>query len=68
MEKKKVFQPIVNKKALFDYEVMDSLEAGIELTGAEVKSIRLGQASLKESHVVLTQSRIGFIECDHYSI
>ncbi len=29
-----------NKKALFDYEVLSSYEAGIKLTGAEVKSIR----------------------------
>ena len=30
----------LNKKALFDYEIADSFEAGIQLTGAEVKSIR----------------------------
>lgn len=35
-----------NKKALFDYEVLDSLEAGIVLTGDEVKSLRAGQGSL----------------------
>jgi SsrA-binding protein len=55
MEKKKVFQTIVNKKALFDYQVLDSLEAGVELTGPEAKSVRLGQVSLKESYVALTQ-------------
>ena len=35
-----------NKKALFDYEVLDSLEVGIVLVGSEVKSVRAGQISL----------------------
>ena len=37
----------VNKKAKFDYEILDTLEAGLVLTGGEVKSIRSGSASLK---------------------
>ncbi len=49
--KAKGFQPIENKKAHFDYIVTDTLEAGIELKGWEVKSLRLGRASLKDSHV-----------------
>ena len=35
-----------NKKAYFDYEILDTIEAGIVLTGDEVKSIRAGHASL----------------------
>ncbi len=35
-----------NKKAFFDYEILDTIEAGIVLTGDEVKSIRAGHASL----------------------
>ena len=35
-----------NKKARFDYEILDTLEAGLVLTGQEVKSIRSGQAKL----------------------
>lgn len=35
-----------NKKAFFDYEILDKLEAGIVLTGDEVKSLRLGHCSL----------------------
>jgi len=42
-----------NKKALFDYEVIESLEAGIELTGAEVKSIRAGGANFAGARVLL---------------
>lgn len=39
-----------NKKALHDYHVVEALEAGIALTGPEVKSIRGGKASLAESY------------------
>ena len=38
-----------NKKARHDYFVEDSLEAGIVLTGTEIKSIRAGRCSIKES-------------------
>jgi SsrA-binding protein len=37
---------IVNKKALFNYEISDKLEAGIKLSGSEAKSARLGQVSM----------------------
>lgn len=47
---------IVNTKALHDYTVLETVEAGVVLTGAEVKSVRLGMASLKESFVTLTKS------------
>lgn len=40
-----------NRTARFDYELLDRFEAGIMLTGSEVKSLRLGQCSIKESHV-----------------
>lgn len=36
-----------NKKALFDYEIIEEYEAGIELYGEEVKSIRAGNVNLK---------------------
>ena len=48
MEKKTVVQ---NKKARHDYFIMDTLEAGIELCGTEVKSLRAGKANLKDSYV-----------------
>ena len=35
---------ILNRKARFDYEILDTYEAGIELTGTEIKSIRQGNA------------------------
>jgi len=40
-----------NKKAYHDYFVLQKLEAGIELTGTEVKSLRDGKANLKDSYV-----------------
>ena len=43
---------IDNKKAYFDYEIVDKLEAGIELFGFEVKSLRGGHGSLKGAHVI----------------
>ncbi|GBR75541.1 ssrA-binding protein [Candidatus Termititenax persephonae] len=40
---------IINRKAGFDYAILETLEAGILLVGCEVKSIRAGSASIKES-------------------
>ncbi len=39
-----------NRRARFDYEIIDTLEAGIMLTGTEVKSLRLGKAQITESY------------------
>ena len=41
-----------NKKAYHDYFVLQKLEAGIELTGTEVKSLRDGKANIKDSYVI----------------
>lgn len=40
-----------NKKARFDYFIIDAFEAGLVLTGSEIKSIRLGNCSLKDSYI-----------------
>ncbi len=40
---------ILNKRAKFDYEILDKYTAGIVLSGTEIKSIRLGKASITES-------------------
>ncbi len=42
---------ILNKKALHNYHILERLEAGIVLSGAEVKSIRTGRIDLGESHI-----------------
>ena len=44
---------INNRKAHFDYEILDTLESGIVLTGTEVKSIRQGNANLRDSYAII---------------
>ena len=39
-----------NRKARFSYEILDTVEAGLVLTGTEVKSLRQGQANIQESY------------------
>jgi SsrA-binding protein len=46
-----------NKKALHDYFVLQKLEAGIELMGTEVKSLRGGKANLKDSYVAIERDQ-----------
>src|SRR5579884_2430160 len=55
MAKKKQNQPksISNRRARHDYELGDSLIVGIELTGAETKSLRLGHGVLRGAYVTL---------------
>ena len=40
---------ILNKRARFDYEILETYTAGIVLSGTEIKSIRLGKANITES-------------------
>ncbi len=44
-----------NKKATFDFFILEKYEAGIELKGSEVKSIRAGRVNLKDSFVKIIQ-------------
>lgn len=44
---------ISNKRAKFDFEILETFEAGISLLGTEVKSIRSGQGKLEGGHVVV---------------
>lgn len=50
-----------NKKAYFDFFISDNTEAGIELKGSEVKSIRAGGISLNESYVRVVGNEIFLI-------
>lgn len=52
-----------NKKAFFDYEILDKLEAGLVLTGDEVKSLRAGQVSLIGAFVVVKAGELFLINC-----
>ena len=48
----------VNRKARHDYFVEDSFEAGIELVGTEVKSLRQGSANLKDSYCIVKNGEL----------
>ncbi len=47
-----------NKKAYFDYFIEDKYEAGIELFGTEVKSLRMGKCSIKESFIRIERGEV----------
>lgn len=49
---------IKNKKAYFDYTIEETYEAGIELKGTEVKSIRGGHAQLKDSYAIIKKGEV----------
>lgn len=49
---------IKNKRATFDYEIIDKYTAGIVLTGTEIKSIRAGKASLVDTFCFITNGEI----------
>ena len=54
---------IVNKKAGFNYFLQDHLEAGIALTGGEVKSVRAGSVTLDDSYVRISEGQVSLINC-----
>ena len=49
---------INNRKAKFNYEIIEEIEAGIVLTGTEIKSIRLGNANLKDSYAIIKNDEV----------
>ncbi|MBB4305151.1 SsrA-binding protein [Rhodobium orientis] len=50
-----------NRKARFNYEIMETFEAGISLTGTEVKSLRLGKSNIAESYATEQNGEIFLI-------
>jgi len=52
---------INNKKVNFDYLIEDTFEAGIVLTGTEIKSVRQGKANLKDSYVRIKNGELFLI-------
>ena len=59
-------QIAVNRKALHDYFVIESFEAGIALCGTEVKSLRLGEVNLKDAWCSIDEGEV-FIKGMHIS-
>ncbi|MDO8282559.1 MAG: SsrA-binding protein SmpB [Thermodesulfovibrionia bacterium] len=52
-----------NKKAYHDYTILETYEAGISLVGTEVKSLREGNANLKESYVLVKEGEAVLLNC-----
>jgi len=52
-----------NRKAFHDYSIEETVEAGIILTGTEVKSLRQGKANLKDSYVIVKGSEVLLLNC-----
>jgi len=53
-----------NKKAYFDYEILETLEAGIELKGYEVKAIKTGRINLAGSYVIIKNNQAWLLNAD----
>ncbi len=49
---------ILNRKARYDYEIEETYEAGIVLTGTEIKSIREGKVNIKDSYGIIKNGEI----------
>lgn len=52
----------VNRKARYDYEIVETLEAGLVLTGTEVKSLRAGRASLAEAYATVRDGEAWLVQ------
>lgn len=49
---------ILNRRARYDYFILEEIEAGIVLTGTEIKSIRMGRVNLKDSYAIIRQGEV----------
>ena len=55
---------VFNRKARFNYEITETIEAGVVLQGAEVKSVKLGQVSLNESFARIDENgEVWLVNC-----
>lgn len=55
---------IQNRKARYDYEIIDSFEAGLVLVGSEVKSLFLGRANLTDAYCRVLQNELWLVNLD----
>jgi len=53
-----------NRRARFEFDLLETVEAGIVLTGTEVKSLRNGKASLEEAYAGIDHSEVWLYGCD----
>lgn len=52
-----------NKKAHFDYEILEKIEAGIILSGIEAKAVKTGKADLSGSFAIIRNNKISLVNC-----
>lgn len=52
-----------NSKAFYEYDIKDTFEAGLVLSGSEVKSAKSGNVSLQGSYVVIAQGQATLLNC-----
>jgi len=52
-----------NRRARYDYEIVDTFEAGIVLVGPEVKSLRAGKANLSDSYAMIRRGEAWLMNC-----
>lgn len=53
-----------NRKARFDYEILDTLECGLMLVGSEVKSLRNGKCNLEEAYARMNRGEVFLMQCE----
>jgi SsrA-binding protein len=53
-----------NRRARYDYHILDTLECGIVLTGSEVKSLRNGRVSITDSYAKVKNGELWLVGCD----
>ncbi len=56
--KQEYVKAIQNRKARYEFEILDTIVTGIQLFGSEVKSVRLGQASLSDSFAIIHHNEV----------
>lgn len=49
---------ILNRRARYDYSIVEEYEAGIVLTGTEIKSIRMGRMNIKDSYAIVRNEEV----------
>lgn len=54
---------VSNRRATYNYELLDTFEAGIALQGTEIKSLRAHGGSLQEAYVTVTDSELWLVGC-----
>ena len=51
---------ILNRQAKFNYEILETIETGIVLTGTEIKSLKHGNANIKDSYATIRNNEVFF--------